>query len=369
MRESHEHGPLGATIRETLGKRRLTFKEFMALALYHPDGGYYVDHAAPGRTADFFTSVSVGACFGELLAVGIHDRWQRRGEPSTFTILEQGGHTGTLAADVLQAINAKFPAFYSSIQWLAVEKTTRAMSDPRLEAHACWEVFRALEEVAADSIDLAFGNELVDAFPVHRVSWLGEGEGWREVYVDSSRAASEAAWVSALGPLSSKALSAEVDSIATEGFPVGYTTEVNLEIHPWLEVMASRLRSGGFLWVIDYGLDEPEYYAASRSEGTLQAYRDHRRVADPLACPGNQDLSAHVNFTHLARVAEEVGYAIECYEAQLRFLAKLAKKPLLEMEQSLAGAAPNVEAQKWIRQFQQLMSMGPTFKVMELVRG
>lgn len=117
---------------------------------------------------------------------------------------------------------------------------------------------------------------------------------------------------------------------------------------------------------IDYSLSEEAYYSPSRRDGTLQAYHRHRPVGDVLARPGCQDLTAHVNFTRLAEAAEAAGLAVIRLQEQQRFLTALAREPLLAMEASLAGRAPDAEAAKWLRQFQQLTSLGPNFKVMEL---
>ncbi len=372
MREGRpqESTPLETAIRETLGKRSVSFKEFMELALYHPQWGYYSQgRRPPGRSADFFTSVSVGSCFGELLAVYIHQAWQEKGSPESFTLLEQGGHIGTLAADILQVLSANFPAFYGRLHYWAVERSAAAMTDSRLREHeGRWRLAAGLGEIELGSVDLAFSNELLDAFPVHRVTWEGEGTGWLEHFVEApDDLVSPLRTV--LGELSSTALAESLAAIDTNGFAPGYTTEVNLEIIPWLGSMAPLLAPSGKLLVIDYGMPGESYHAAGRRGGTLQAYRDHRRVDEILAFPGEQDLTAQVNFTHLGEEAAKLGLAVTLFEEQQRFLTSLAREPLLAMERRLAGFAPDVAAAKWIRQFQQLASMGPTFKVMELTNG
>jgi SAM-dependent MidA family methyltransferase len=340
----------------------MTFKEFMEHALFHPEHGYYTQGRAPGRGGDYFTSVSVGRCFADLLAGYFHQRWEEQGNPAPFTLLEQGGHTGTLAADLLQVINAKFPAFYASLQWVAVERSRHAMSDARLQKHRHWRVVDNLEAVDRASVHLAFSNELLDAFPVHRVRWMGAEAGWMELYVVA--ADQGLGWEE--GPLSEIALEEALASVDTAALPVGYTTEVNLALGPWCAATRALLQPAGRVLIIDYGLSEEAYYSPGRTEGTLQGYADHRRVHDLLAHPGTHDLTAHVNFTRLGVCAKAAGFEVLQCEDQQRFLTRLAKEPLLKMEQSLRGGAPDADMAQWIRQFRQLISMGSNFKVMEL---
>lgn len=337
------------------------------MALYHDRWGYYVHGDVPGRAADYFTSVSVGPCFGELLAVYCHQVWQSQESPENFVVLEQGGHHGTLAADILQVISAKFPAFYACLRFLAVEKSSHAMSDSRLQDHPCWQWMPALEKIPSNSVNLAFSNELLDAFPVHRVRWHDAETGWEELYVTVQDDPARPLAIQP-GPLSSPALLQYLSTIDTRGFEPGYTTEANMEVIPWLEEMARVSKPSSRLLIIDYGFPEEAYYAAGRREGTLQARHRHRPVRDPLARPGEQDLTAHVNFTRVEDQAKAVGFEVTRFEEQPRFLTSLARKPLTELEQRLAGMAPDAEAAKWIRQFQQLISMGPAFKAMELTK-
>ena len=364
---SHQISPLADEILGILGDRSLSFKEFMELALYDPQHGYYNSSAAPGRTGDFFTSVSVGNCFGELLAVYLHQSWEGKGCPASFVVIEQGGHAGTLAADILDSLYANFPALYKCFRLIAIERSRHAMSDPRLSKHACWKCDADLGAVKGGSVDLVFANELLDAFAVHRVTWRGPDVGWEEVYVTAG--VEDPSLRLGHGPITSPEVHRHLDQIDISDFGPGYTTEVNTGVSPWLGSVKRALAPNGKVLVIDYGLSAEAYHAASRSDGTLQAYHQHQRVEDALALPGEQDLTAHVNFTELETSAAEIGLRVSRFEEQHRFLTTLARGPLLAMEKRLAGAAPDEAAMKWVRQFQQLLSMGPTFKVMELTNS
>lgn len=364
MNQNKQLSPLEREIRKSIRATPLTFKDFMALALYHPQSGYYTAQAAPGRNADFFTSVSIGSCFGELLAHYMHGIWQETGEPETFTVLEQGGHIGVLAADVISSIYANFPAFSEAIRFLAVERSALAMTDPRLADYACWSLAGKLNDVPEKSVDLFFANELIDAFPVHRVTWKGAEHGWAEHHVSLQ----EDALAFSEGPLSSTTLADHLAHIDVSEFEPGYVTEVNLEIAPWLAALTPLLKPQATVLVIDYGMPASTYYLPSRREGTLQGYQNHQRRDNLLANPGEQDLTAHIDFTHLQAEAESAGLQMCRLEEQSRFLTRLAHHPLKATEKRLQGTAPDKEAMAWIRQFQQLTAMGPNFKAMELFR-
>lgn len=364
MKGGNQESPLGGELRRSIREGPLSFKEYMAQALYHPQWGYYSSQKAPGREADFFTSVSVGPCFGGLLADYIHEVWEISGSPSLFTVLEQGGHVGVLAADILESIYAKFPALYKSIQLFAVERSSLAMTEPRLEAHAeHWSILPELAAISLGTVDLYFANELIDAFPVHRVVWRGPDLGWGEHYVvgDESLHFEE-------GPLSRAGLAECLAEIDVSEFEPGYVTEVNLEIAPWIAEVERALTANGRALLIDYGMASSTYYLPGRRDGTLQGYRNHERATNFLAHPGEQDLTAHVDFTLLEFLAESQGLQRTRFEEQSRFLTSLAKDSLLAMEKRLSGSAPDKEAMAWIRQFQQLTAMGPNFKVMELTK-
>ena len=365
MSHTRQLSPFEREIQRSIRARPLTFKEYMALALYHPQWGYYTAQKAPGRNADFFTSVSVGSCFGELLAHYMHGIWQEAGSPETFTALEQGGHVGMLAADVISSIYANFPAFSKAIRFLAVERSALAMTDPRLTEYSCWSLAHDLQDIPQESVDLFFANELIDAFPVHRVIWQGLEHGWAELHVSLQ----EDVLTFAEGQLSSSILADRLTDIDVSNFEPGYITEINLEIAPWLASLSPRLKHNAIMLVFDYGMPDSTYYLPSRREGTLQGYQNHQRSDNLLANPGKQDLTAHVDFTHLQVEAELAGLNSRRLEEQSRFLTRLAHNPLKAMEDRLQGTAPDKKSLSWIRQFQQLTSMGPNFKVMELLRN
>ena len=371
MERKQERVPLTnleSEIRAQIADRgSIIFKEFMGLALTHPVFGYYTSQKShPGRKADFFTSVSVGACFGELLASYVHECWCAADRPERFEVIEQGANTGLLAADLLTAVSAKYPALYQAIYYHAIEICAEAMSEPSLEPHhAHYECLSALSDLAESESPRCFlANELIDAFPVHRVCWQGLELGWQEWHVTVEGDA--LAWI--LADIEDTQLQEALAEIDATDFELGYTTEVNLAMDEWVTELRACLGQGTAL-LIDYGMSAAEYYAPSRRDGTLQAYAKHQRSSDLLAQPGQQDLTAHVNFTSLQAQAEEVGFEIVQLTDQHHFLTHMARNTLLEMEARCADNGPTPSDAKWLRQFQQLShptTMGRQFKVLEL---
>ncbi|CAN5257044.1 SAM-dependent methyltransferase [soil metagenome] len=313
---------------------RIPFERFMDLALYHRPGGYYASRPArqrPGRGGDFYTSVSVGRCFGFLLARQLAETRRELGDPVPVSLVDCGGYDGQLARDIAEA--SSFP-----VETVVVEQGEGATR---------------LADLAARPVrGLILANELVDAFPVHRVRF--RGGRWTELYVDADLRESE-------GPLSDPRLAR-----LGEGFPEGYTTEINLRADAWLAEAFAALDTG-LLLVIDYGYESEEYYAPHRVGGTLRTYAGHRAGDNPLALPpGSCDITAHVDFSALRRAAEAVGFRAAALEDQHHYLTRLATPWLRELESDpahFAAAAP------LLRQFKTLTHpgiMGRTFRVLAL---
>jgi SAM-dependent MidA family methyltransferase len=297
----------------------MPFLRFMERALYDPVHGYYAaGRAAIGRGGDFFTSVSVGPLFGRLLAVQFAEMWERLGRPARFDIVEQGGAGGEFAGDVLQAAQA-WPDFAAALCYRLVEPFpgNAARQRERLERFAGRVAWHASLDDLPRFTGVHFSNELVDAFPVHRVVF--RNGAWRERYV---AAGAEGPFCWEDGPLSTPGLAAFLPHLpALEG----YETEVNTQACAWLEAVAERLERG-YVLVADYGFARADYYLPERAGGTLTGYRAHRRCDDPLADPGEQDLTAHVDFTTLAERGRSAGLALAGYTYQHHFLAALGRR-------------------------------------------
>ena len=286
----------------------LTFAEYMELALYHPELGYYARTDRPsGRAGDFFTSVDVGPLFGALLADQFTEMWRILGSQE-FDLVEVGAGSGWLSCDILDAAATSDPAFYATIRLQLVERsaTARAAQPAALSAHAdrLTASPRSLPDAMCGAI---FANELLDALPTHVV--VMTRSGLREIFVD----ARGDRLVERDGPLSSPAIAAYFDHLGLQLQP-GWRAEVNLSAVAWVSEAARRLRRG-FLLLIDYGHDARELYSATHAAGTLATYHRHvidvgttaHSVAPWLTDPGERDITSHVDLSSIRRTAEDEG--------------------------------------------------------------
>lgn len=344
------------TFREFLRERlrsgeRISFRDYMEQALYHPDFGYYsCQSRPPGRASDFFTSVSVGKCFGDLLAEYLAHLWRELDRLVPFVVEEQGANNGQLAADVLEALCDRHGEVYACLRYHVVERSARLELDlaEKLKPHAS-----RVETAPAAKAHCLFANELLDAMPVHRLAWRG-GQ-WRELWLKDDQGS--LGWEEC--PIEDARLAKEVAAIDTSEFEDGYLTEIQLDALDWLKVLTTRAPTR--LLLVDYGHEDS--HAPHRSRGSLQCYRHHQRHEDALAEPGEQDMTVHVNFTRLLEEARFLGWEVGQFTDQHRFLTKLA----LPMLKDDAAVEPS-----WLRQFQQLTHptlMGRAFRVLELKRG
>jgi len=346
-------------LREEIGREGpITFARYMELALYHPIHGYYATTVErTGRSGDFYTSVSVGPVFGRLLGVWLADIFEAMGRPTDFTVVEQGAAQGHLAADVLAGLARDFPALFERISYVIVEPLPLLEKTQRqtLSVHAgrlCW--VSRLQDLAP-IVGCFISNELVDAFPIHKVCRTPEGwaeqrvttTGERFVFIDTPAEGLEL-------------------STLPQNAPEGFTTELNPSACHWIKTIASLLLRGAVL-TIDYGLSREELHAPHRASGTLRAYRRHQRYDDPLrAQPGTCDITAHVDFTSLAETAAECGLETAAFCDQHHLLVQLFQA-LLEHTKDEACLSP---AER--RGFTTLMhpeTMGTQFKAIAFTRG
>ncbi len=317
----HATSPLTESLREEIARRGpIPFRDFMARALYDPAHGYYgVGRARVGRSGDFFTNVSVGPLFGRLLARQFAEMWARLDEPGEFAIVEQGAHHGDFAADVLNALRELAPACLAATAYWLVEPlaTLRAAQQEKLAPWTGGKV-RWVESLAElpPFVGVHFSNELPDAFPVHRV--VRRSDGWQERAVDFR----DGRFVFVDAPISDTALHAAVTRLPQ--VPPDYETEINLAAPAWIAEVAAHLQRG-FVLAIDYGYPLAEYYRPERTGGTLSAYAGHQREPDPLARPGEIDLTAHVDFTSLAAAALAAGLDLAGFTDQHHFMVGLGQ--------------------------------------------
>jgi SAM-dependent MidA family methyltransferase len=321
MRTRAELTPLATLLAEEIRKRGLiTFADYMEACLYHPQYGYYSKSEQQPRR-DYVTSVDVSPLFGRLLARQFHEMWSEMGKPVRFWLVEAGAGTGGLAKNILDFAAEWFPEFYSALTYVAVERSgARRSAHARLvESHFAQGRFESRadlpNETAAGCI---FSNELLDAFPVHRV--LRQNGELREICVafDDERGLHEK-----LGPLSSPRIA---EYFAKQGIALHeeQQAEVNLKACEWIEDAGKRLERG-FVLTIDYGHPAAELYDERHMRGTLLAYQRHRANEDYFHAPGEQDLTALVNFTALELWGKRSGLKWTGFTSQTNFLLSLAR--------------------------------------------
>lgn len=328
------------------GDRRLTFAEFMDLALYDPERGYYATAASRiGPGGDFITAPHLGSDFGELLAEQLAEMWAVLGQPQRFQVVEMGAGQGLLAGDILAHLDRWHPDCFRALDYAIVEKAAAAIAAQQTRL-APWGDRLRWTDLAAlppDSVTGVFlSNELVDALPVHRVT-VRDGQ-LRELYAvlpdpagDSpgeippgeilgDRAGGFRPFETAIGELSTPRLADYFALVGADptgpGYPDGYETEVNLAALDWLAAVARALRRG-YVLTVDYGYPAPRYYQPARSRGTLQCYFRHAHHDDPYAHLGHQDLTAHADFTALERHGDRCGLAVAGFVPQGLFLMAL----------------------------------------------
>jgi SAM-dependent MidA family methyltransferase len=310
---------LGQLIRQRITESpccRMTFAEFMELALYHPHYGYYATGPSKiGRTGDFFTSPHLGSDFGEMVAEQLVQMWRALDQPNPFTLVEMGAGQGILAKDILNYVKRTVPALFNCLEYRIVEKSAVLIAQQKhhLEAFQLQGLaiaWGALEEIPLNSVvGCFFSNELVDALPVHQI--VLESGSLKEVYVSVDAGDRGNGPLSeVLGELSTPRLGNYFDLIGLRltapPYPDRYRSEVNLAALDWMATVAERLQRG-YVLTIDYGYPSDRYYHPARAEGTLQCYYRHAHHSSPYQYLGRQDITAHVNFTALQKQGEKFG--------------------------------------------------------------
>jgi SAM-dependent MidA family methyltransferase len=337
----------------------LPFPAFMEIALYESGLGYYARGTRQvGRGGDFFTSVSVGPLFGELLARRFLRQWRDAGSPERWRIIECGAHDGKLAADVISGLSKLEPHAFQGLEYVIPEPLAALQVAQRKTLDRFPAVVRFLtdpEALAADPLPgLAFGNELLDALPCHVVEW--HAGRWLECRVGVSQN-DDLVWetVEITDPLLKSALIP-----LGRDFPDGYRTEVRTCYRSFLEPLVRGLESGLMLW-IDYGFARPEYYHPARRTGTLRTFSNHQAGENPLENPGETDISAHVDFTAVAEAAASLGGHATEFRNQGAWLTEVGREWLLAQDGNPQPSS--------LRQFQTLIHpghLGRSFHVLEL---
>lgn len=345
----------------------IPFVRFMEVALYHPQLGYYM--RAPEGTSekigphgDFYTSSDVHPILGQALAKQAAQMYRLLGHPDQFTVVELGPGKGLLAGHFLSACRRDFPPLYQHLRYVLIDRSP-AMRDLQHKHLATWldqphllTWADDLENLASDSMTgLFLSNELIDSFPVHRIQVTADGA--EELWVDYR----DGRFVECLRALSSESLTDHVRRIKAD-WPVGYRTEINLHALRWMKQVAHILNRG-FVLTIDYGHTAQDLYRPDRKGGTFLCYSRQSVNEEPFLRVGDQDMTAHVDFTSLALAGKEHGLQTTGFTNQLSFLMGLGVEHMIEQ---LEQDSPQFKAAVHLLKPQ---GMGTTFKVLAQHKG
>lgn len=346
----------------------IPFAEFMETVLYHPEHGYYQQHAPKiGKEGDYYTSSDVHPIFGRLIAKQLAEMWERLERPAPFHAVEMGAGKGRLASDILDGLRAEASALLDCLQYHLIETSPYHQAQQRAALPAwagagiiVWSEWPAVERDGVTGCLLS--NEWFDALPVHRVRQ--HKDGLRELYVTER----DGRLVEIEGELSTPRLREYFTELGIT-LEEQQAAEVNLAAQGWMDRMARALRKG-FVLTIDYGYTAEALYSPLRPHGTLIGYYRHTTQTDPLARLGEQDLTAHVDFSNLMRRGEAQGLKTTGFTSQKNFLLGLG----------LAGYLATLE--QWepdpVRQFKTRLAvknlilptgMGEVFKVLIQHKG
>ena len=350
-------------------KGPLPFSQFMEWCLYHPEFGYYQSTGVTtGAQGDYYTSPSVSPLFGHLIAKQLFQMAEILGGEN-FDVVEMGGGRGFLCEDILDWVEKTSPDFYQHLRYHLIETSSpflkeqrKRSSEKEREGRVFWIDSKLFEEGKVQIQGCFLSNELVDAFPVHRVI-LDQGK-LREIYVTHRNGQFEEQW----GELSDPRIASYFHSMDIT-LQEGQKAEVNLLALEWMESVARCLQRG-FVLTIDYGYLAEELYAPHRREGTLLCYFQHEASENPYERLGEQDITSHVNFTSLIRKGEEVGLRFTGLVPQYRFLIGLG---ILEQMETLGKELSELDGLKLRLSLKHLiepeMGMGEVFKVLIQHKG
>ena len=351
----------------------LSFARFMELALYDPLHGYYMTHAVDqdhssreriGWQGDFYTAPELSPILAKTLVHQVLEIDAQLGHPDPFTFVEMGGGNGTFATDFLQHCRAVAPDFLNRLYYQLVERSPYLQS---LQASCIREAMgtwgdrqlawkSSVEQLDRDSVTgVMFSNELIDAFPVHRVRY--DNHHLQEVFVDYDGGQFVERW----GPLSSPKLEEYVyqhDVVLDEG----QTSELHVAAEQWMAQVA-RVLHQGIIISVDYGHTGSDYYASDRKDGTFLCYYRHSTSTNPYTRVGEQDMTAHVNFSALAKSGKECGLLPVGFTTLANWLIGLGVDEMVEDQD---------QESKEIQALAQLLrphGMGTTFKVLVQAKG
>lgn len=334
----------------------ISFRDFMEMALYYPELGYYNSKQDKiGTKGDFYTNASLSASFGAMLGRQIEEIWKALGKKK-FEIIEYGAGTGLLCHDILDYVKNNTD-LYNCCSYSIIEKSAsmQEIEKTHLPEKVSWH--SSIQEIPKINACI-LSNELVDNFSVHQVVMEDQ---LMEVFVDYDHGFKEI-----LKPANTS-LIAYFEALAVK-LPKGFRTEINLEAITWIKEIAQWLKKG-YVITIDYGALSSELYSINRRLGTLLCYNKHQINDDPYQFMGEQDITTHANFSALQHWGSKYGLKYSGLVNQASFLLGLGFKEhqdtLLKEKQSNAQLA----LEESIINYRLLMDLGTKIKVLIQRKG
>ncbi len=300
----------------------LTFENFMEMVLYEPKLGYYAtDKIEIGRAGDFYTSQHVHSIFGSMLGKQIKEMWELMGKPRSFFAVEPGAGIGYTCKDILDYMNKE--GLLNSIAYVIIEKNPFMQ---RKQKNLLENYLNKVRWVSSTrELDKIHGcilsNELLDSFPIHLIEIEDE---LKEIYVTADNNNLH----ELKGHPNTNALVNYMSEFSLE-LAKGYRTEINLRIKDWLSSIHDILAEG-FILTVDYGYPSWDYYSPERNRGTLLCYHKHQTTENPYINVGEQDITAHVNFSSVKKWGEEFGFETIGFCQQGTYLVSLGIDEMIQ---------------------------------------
>jgi len=278
----------------------LTFEIFMEMALYEPALGYYSsDKIEIGRAGDFYTSQHVHPVFGSMIGKQIKEMWELMGKPRNFLAVEPGAGDGYMCKDIMDYLDKMNLLHYITYVIIEMNPFLQKKQKSLLENYPDKVKWASSLPDICKFRGCILSNELLDSFPVHMIAIEN---GLKEIYVTADKNNLH----ELKGDPNTNELIDYIKEFSLE-LPEGYRTEINLRIKEWLRSVNEILEEG-FILTIDYGYPSWDYYSPERNRGTLLCYHKHQATENPYINVGEQDMTAHVNFSSVKKWGEESGF-------------------------------------------------------------
>ena len=339
----HEEGPI-------------SFCDFMEMCLYYPESGYYTSAEDKiGCNGDYYTSPYLTSLFGEMIGKQLEEMWRLLGKEK-FTVVEYGAGTGALCKSILSYFKNN-EELYDQLNYCIIEKSAAMRQKEKMILCEKLSWHKNIQDIAPVK-GCILSNELVDNFSIHQVVMKDE---LMEVFVDFKNG-----FIETLRPASSE-LKNYLRALKIN-LPKGFRTEINLQVIDWMQEIGNALQKG-FVVTIDYGFPSIELYSSRRNQGTLLCYHKHRINDCPYNNIGEQDITAHVNFSALHHWGLKNGLQYSGFTNQAHFLLSLGLADhLRETEKNITGECED-DKKKIFLIHSLLMDMGTKLKVLIQHKG